>query len=64
MSASALLAEKPRPSDAEIHKAMVGNICRCGTYERIRAGIKKAAGLAESEPSAPPAPATPTKEAP
>ena len=44
MSASALLAQKPKPSDADIDTAMSGNICRCGTYPRIRAGIKKAAG--------------------
>lgn len=46
MSASALLASKPRPSDADIDGAMAGNICRCGTYPRIRAAIKKAAGIA------------------
>jgi isoquinoline 1-oxidoreductase subunit alpha len=44
MSASALLASNPKPSDADIDTAMSGNICRCGTYPRIRAGIKKAAG--------------------
>lgn len=44
MSASALLAGNPRPSDADIDSAMAGNICRCGTYPRIRAGIKRAAG--------------------
>src|SRR5262245_20733207 len=44
MSASALLAESPHPSDADIDARMVGNICRCGTYPRIRAAIKKAAG--------------------
>jgi isoquinoline 1-oxidoreductase subunit alpha len=43
MSASALLAAKPKPSDADIDSAMAGNICRCGTYPRIRAAIKKAA---------------------
>jgi isoquinoline 1-oxidoreductase subunit alpha len=43
MSATALLAGKPDPSDAEIDAAMAGNICRCGTYHRIRAAIKKAA---------------------
>ena len=43
MSASALLAEKPNPSDADIDAAMAGNICRCGTYPRIRAAIHKAA---------------------
>jgi isoquinoline 1-oxidoreductase alpha subunit len=43
MSASALLASKPKPSDADIDEAMAGNICRCGTYPRIRAAIKQAA---------------------
>lgn len=44
MSATALLAAKPNPSDADIDAAMSGNICRCGTYPRIRAAIKTAAG--------------------
>jgi isoquinoline 1-oxidoreductase alpha subunit len=44
MSASALLAKNPSPSDADIDSAMSGNICRCGTYNRIRAAIKQAAG--------------------
>ena len=43
MSASALLARNPRPTDADIDAAMAGNICRCGTYGRIRAAIKRAA---------------------
>jgi isoquinoline 1-oxidoreductase alpha subunit len=43
MSASALLASNPDPSDADIDAAMAGNICRCGTYSRIRAAIKTAA---------------------
>ena len=43
MSATALLASKPNPSDADIDQAMAGNICRCGTYPRIRAAIKRAA---------------------
>jgi isoquinoline 1-oxidoreductase alpha subunit len=43
MQAAALIAEKPRPTDAEIDAAMAGNICRCGTYQRIRAAIKLAA---------------------
>jgi isoquinoline 1-oxidoreductase alpha subunit len=43
MSAAALLNAKPKPSDADIDAAMSGNICRCGTYARIRAGIKRAA---------------------
>ncbi len=45
MSASALLAEKPRPTDADIDAAMSGNICRCGTYQRIRAAIRRAAQI-------------------
>jgi isoquinoline 1-oxidoreductase alpha subunit len=45
MSAAALLARNPRPDDAAIDAAMSGNICRCGTYPRIRAAIKQAAGL-------------------
>jgi isoquinoline 1-oxidoreductase alpha subunit len=44
MGATALLAEKPRPTDADIDGAMAGIICRCGTYPRIRAAIHKAAG--------------------
>jgi len=45
MQAAALLKEKPKPSDQEIETAMKGNICRCGTYQRIRQGIKLAAGV-------------------
>jgi isoquinoline 1-oxidoreductase alpha subunit len=45
MSAAALLARTPKPSDADIDQAMSGNICRCGTYQRIRAAIKDAAGI-------------------
>ena len=44
MSATALLAKNPRPSDAQIDEAMSGNICRCGTYQRIKAAIKEASG--------------------
>jgi aerobic-type carbon monoxide dehydrogenase small subunit (CoxS/CutS family) len=44
MSAAALLAAKPKPSDADIDSAMSGNICRCGTYQRIRRAIHRAAG--------------------
>ena len=51
MSAAALLAHTPHPSDEEIDAAMNGNICRCGTYQRIRAAIKDASGQS-------PAPAT------
>jgi len=43
MSAAALLAENPHPNDSDIDAAMAGNICRCGTYVRIRAAIKHAA---------------------
>jgi len=43
MAAAALLAETPNPSDAEIDDAMNGNLCRCGTYPRIRAAVKAAA---------------------
>ena len=42
MSAAALLAANPKPTDAEIDAAMAGNICRCGTYPRIRAAIRQA----------------------
>jgi isoquinoline 1-oxidoreductase alpha subunit len=45
MSAAALLAENPSPTDADIDAAMARNLCRCGTYLRIRQGIKKAAAL-------------------
>jgi isoquinoline 1-oxidoreductase alpha subunit len=45
MSATALLKRTPKPSDAEIDSAMAGNICRCGTYARIRSAIKQAASL-------------------
>ena len=59
MSAAALLAKNPRPTDADIDAAMVGNICRCATYLRIRAAIHRATeGLAPSRASrrgAPPA---------
>jgi aerobic-type carbon monoxide dehydrogenase small subunit (CoxS/CutS family) len=44
MSASALLMANPKPTDAEIDAAMQGNICRCGTYTRIKKAIKTAAG--------------------
>jgi aerobic-type carbon monoxide dehydrogenase small subunit (CoxS/CutS family) len=44
MSAAALLARTPRPTDAQIDSALSGNICRCGTYQRIRRAIHRAAG--------------------
>ena len=45
MTASALLKTHAKPNDKQIDEAMRGNICRCGTYQRIRAGIKMAAGV-------------------
>ena len=45
MSATALLKRTPKPTDADIDNAMAGNICRCGTYGRIRSAIKRAAGV-------------------
>ena len=48
MSAVALLERTPKPSDNEIDKAMAGNICRCGTYPRIRAAIHKAADMSKT----------------
>ena len=49
MSATALLTKNPSPTDADIDAAMSGNICRCGTYPRIRAGIKDAAKYLSSK---------------
>ena len=48
MSAAALLAVNPNPTDADIDAALTGNICRCGTYQRVRAAVHKAAELAKS----------------
>jgi isoquinoline 1-oxidoreductase subunit alpha len=45
MSAAALLAQKPKPTDTDIDAALSGNICRCGTYQRIRRAIHRAAGV-------------------
>ncbi len=45
MSAAALLKAKPDPTDADIDAAMTGNICRCGTYQRVRAAVHRAAGF-------------------
>jgi isoquinoline 1-oxidoreductase alpha subunit len=60
MSATALLSANAKPSDADIDNAMSGNICRCGTYGRIKAAIKIAASAPASAPAAPSAaPATP-----
>jgi isoquinoline 1-oxidoreductase subunit alpha len=44
MAAAALLKAKPKPTDADIDNAMSGNVCRCGTYQRIRAAVHRAAG--------------------
>ena len=48
MAAAALLRQIPKPTDADIDAAMAGNICRCGTYPRIRAAIHQAAGMAQA----------------
>ena len=45
MSAVALLEQKPKPTDADIDAAMAGNLCRCGTYHRIRAAIHRASEI-------------------
>ena len=45
MTAAALLAENPRPTDDDIDHSLAGNLCRCGTYVRIRAAVRKAAGV-------------------
>jgi isoquinoline 1-oxidoreductase alpha subunit len=51
MSAAALLARTPRPTDADIDRDMNGNICRCGTYIRIRQAIHKAAAMGTGRPT-------------
>jgi isoquinoline 1-oxidoreductase alpha subunit len=51
MTAAALLANNPKPTDADIDAAMAGNLCRCATYLRIREAIRKAATLAAQEPA-------------
>ena len=51
MSANALLSSNPRPTDAQITTAMTGNICRCGTYLRIRQAIHRAAAIAVTRPT-------------
>ena len=53
MSATALLTKNKNPTDAQIDEAMNGNICRCGTYNRVRAAIKVAAGSGGIKPVAP-----------
>jgi isoquinoline 1-oxidoreductase subunit alpha len=52
MAAAALLAKKPKPTDADIDSALNGNLCRCGTYTRIRKAVHKAAELATTSASA------------
>ena len=49
MAAAALLQAKPKPTDADIDAAMNGNLCRCGTYQRIRAAVHRAAELAQAK---------------
>ncbi len=51
MSAAALLAQTPQPTDDDIDAVMSGNICRCGAYQRIRDAIKDAAGMAPAAPA-------------
>jgi isoquinoline 1-oxidoreductase alpha subunit len=64
MSAAALLAKTPKPTNAQIDNAMTGNLCRCGTYLRIRAAIHQAANLAPANASVATAPgAAPAKPA-
>jgi len=53
MTASALLAKNPNPTDAEIDSALEGNLCRCGTYRRIRGAVHEAARLMKSRLAAP-----------
>jgi isoquinoline 1-oxidoreductase alpha subunit len=53
MSASALLAKTPQPTDVQIERAMSGNICRCATYTRIKSAIRQAAGLTPALAAAP-----------
>ena len=50
MSAAALISQNPTPTDAEIDTAMAGNLCRCGTYPRIKAAIRAVAGNPEERP--------------
>jgi isoquinoline 1-oxidoreductase alpha subunit len=51
MSANALLSQNPKPTDEQITAAMTGNICRCGTYLRIRQAIHRAAAIAVNRPT-------------
>jgi isoquinoline 1-oxidoreductase alpha subunit len=49
MSAAALLSKKPNPTDEEIDLALAGNICRCGTYQRIREAVRRASAIRRAE---------------
>lgn len=51
MAAAALLAKTPKPTDSQIDRAMSGNICRCGTYQRLRRAVHRAAGQLGEEPA-------------
>jgi isoquinoline 1-oxidoreductase subunit alpha len=62
MSASALLARTPQPTDQDIDASMNGNLCRCGTYIRIRQAIHRAAAIAASKPSTQSAQIAPSKQ--
>jgi aerobic-type carbon monoxide dehydrogenase small subunit (CoxS/CutS family) len=53
MAAASLLARTPAPTDAEIDAAMSGNLCRCGTYQRIRRAIHRAAGTSTTSAARP-----------
>jgi isoquinoline 1-oxidoreductase subunit alpha len=53
MAAAALLAKTPRPTDAQIDEAMSGNLCRCATYLRIHAGVRRAAEMMATRPAKP-----------
>ncbi|WP_082988104.1 (2Fe-2S)-binding protein [Bordetella bronchialis] len=63
MSATALLKATPKPTDSDIDRAMSGNICRCGTYTRIRAAIKQAAGAKPAADATPVAADAPRAQA-
>jgi isoquinoline 1-oxidoreductase subunit alpha len=63
MSAAALLAANPRPTDAQIHEAMDGNLCRCGTYLRIREAIRRAVALSAKSSKSMPATGAATQPA-
>jgi isoquinoline 1-oxidoreductase alpha subunit len=62
MTAAALLAKTPHPTDKDIDTAMTGNLCRCGTYPRIRAAVHKAVTLATATPTRSAAPAARNRE--